>query len=910
MAKHVRAQRKNLPPKHLLPTAPRTDALTTLGALPQAAIDMRDGLTPTYLDGIREDNILDGLMGGPYDGRSGGGWTNRTTGHGTFARDKVMQGSYQEAYRISDPELSALYNGNDLAKRVVETVPKEMFRRGWILVVPQEDPIEEGDSPDGGKAALEQPTGGESGPAAPGSPLVDPQGADPANVTAKVPNSQEGDKVAPDMSNAAAQGGDTNPPQDIVPQHQRPLNSSGAAVGGQGDEQRKPGQQSAQVAPAAKGSDVNAPGQMPQQGQQHDPMGEQLAKDPTLPRPPAGAQDTPGGNSGGDRMNPSTNPKTAPKFGAPGASGAPGAKGEGGDAPDTSGPGNDQGKGAKLAIDAEAYAARLSLKARALEACIFGRCYGGGILIVGADDGQDMAMPLDETKIGTIRYLAWVDRRFVFASSWYSEIGPKYGEVRTWQIVNPFGGQANTVVHETRVVRFDGAPVDFLMRRRLLGWTLSVLQAPYDTLRQFDLSFQSISNLMADLSQAVMSINGLAQMISSDQKTLQTRMAMVDMARSSARMLFIDAENEKFERTATPMTGVADTVQVQMLRTAAAAEMPVAILFGREPSGLNATGDADFRRFYDKTAGEQLTDLEPKLRRLYTLIFAAKDGPTHGVVPSKGIEFVWHKLYQPSELEQSTIRWNMAQADDKYIANGTLLPEEVAMSRFRSGDLHLDTEIDTGLREESLAGAALAPSGAAKAEQEAEQAKDLAVTTANAKGSAAGPPGTPGAKSPPFAAKAPSSAKPPPPRGDAWETAERYDSLADDVITQMEDDFPSDALQWMHGVPWRGPVSIPLSQIDFENQDSWKASKPTDAARVQKFVDVLQSGEDLKPAVLVKRPGLTAMIVDGHHRALAHKKAGKKAMLSYIGKVSKKVGPWDETHDAQNDGNSGPGTSG
>ena len=422
-------------------------------------------------------------------------------------------------------------------------------------------------------------------------------------------------------------------------------------------------------------------------------------------------------------------------------------------------PATTRARARRLAAAAEAYGARLSLKPRALEATIFGGLYGGGLLIVGADDGQDMALPLDETKIKTIKYFAWIDRRFAFASSWYSEIGPKYGEVRTWQIVNPFGGQSNTVVHESRCVRFDGAPVDFLMRRRLLGWTLSKLQSSYDTLRQFESSMQGVSNLMANLAQAVMKINGLAQLISSDQHTLQTRMAMVDMSRSTARMLYLDAENEEFSREATPMTGVSDALQMQMLCVAAAAEQPIAILFGREPSGLNATGDADFRRFYDKTAGKQKTDLEPKLRRLYTLIFAAKDGPTGGVIPAKGIEFVWHKLYEPSELEQSTIRLNMAQADDLYINNGTLLPAEVAMSRFRSGDLHLDTEIDTEKRTTALASTELAPMGAAKAEAEAEQAKDLAVTSANAKGEAAV-----GVKKAPAgpAAKVPGGVKKPP----------------------------------------------------------------------------------------------------------------------------------------------------
>ena len=160
--------------------------------------------------------------------------------------------------------------------------------------------------------------------------------------------------------------------------------------------------------------------------------------------------------------------------------------------------------------------------------------------------------------------------------------------------------------------------------------------------------------------------------------------------------------------------------------------MPVALLFGREPSGLNATGDADFRQFYDKTSGEQRDYAEPRLRRVYDVIFAAKDGPTGGVPPARALEFVWHKLYEPSEKEQAEIRWLMAQGDEKYVANKILLPEEVALSRFRTGDLHLDTEIKTDLREKALETAELAPSGAAASDAEAQQAKDLASMKGNA----------------------------------------------------------------------------------------------------------------------------------------------------------------------------------
>ena len=69
------------------------------------------------------------------------------------------------------------------------------------------------------------------------------------------------------------------------------------------------------------------------------------------------------------------------------------------------------------------------------------------------------------------------------AHTYYEQIGPQYGEIEVYNVINPFGNQSNQYIHETRVLRFEGAPVDLLMRRRLAGWTLSVLQAPIDTMR-------------------------------------------------------------------------------------------------------------------------------------------------------------------------------------------------------------------------------------------------------------------------------------------------------------------------------------------------------------------------------------------------------------------------------------------
>jgi phage-related protein (TIGR01555 family) len=665
-----------------------------------------------------------------------------------------MSGRYGEPIRLDDVQISALYNGNDLAQRIICTKPKEMFRRGWVLVVKTNDATD-----NGANAAAQVPTGGESGPAAPGAPLVDP------------------------MSGSAAPA----------------------------------------MAPPAPGANIT------------DPMGEGPSRPIAAPSP--------------GPVTPAQANKPAPVA--------------------------DQNANADLAVQAEAYASRLALIPRAQEASIFGRAFGGGLMIVGADDGQDMSTPLREDNISTIRYLSWIDRRFVFASTWYATIGPKYGEVETWEIINPFGGQANTRVHETRVVRFDGMPVDFLMRRRLLGWTLSVLQAPYDILRQFDQSFQGLSNLMADMSQAVMKINGLAQLISNDQATLQTRMQMVDMSRSTARMLYIDAENEEFTRQPTPLTGVGEAIQMQMLRVSAAAEMPVSRLFGRQPSGLNATGDADIRQWYDQIAGDQKQVLEPKLLRLYSLIFAAKDGPTGGRVPD--LSFVWHKLYEMSELEQSTIRFNMAQADDLYIGNGTLLPSEVAMSRFRNGDLHLDTEIDMDEREKQPT--ELAPQGNDAIEKQHDQAVKLAAAKPAA----------------PVAGKGP-----PPARGDA--AGERWDSshnLADAIYSQLLDDYSPEACMWVKSATWKGPVRVPVDRMNFSEQHKWAANN--DPVKIQAHAQRIKAGTE-KPIILCKVPNSKKLeIIDGHHRALAYQKLGQNAR-AYVAKVDAASGPWCTMHGKQKEG--------
>jgi hypothetical protein len=121
----------------------------------------------------------------------------------------------------------------------------------------------------------------------------------------------------------------------------------------------------------------------------------------------------------------------------------------------------------------------------------------------------------------------------------------------------------------------------------------------------------------------------------------------------------------------------------------------------------------------------------------------------------------------------------------------------------------------------------------------------------------------------------------------------------------MCDDFPEEAIQWVEAAPWRGPARIKLSNVDFSNAKNWKAAQPDEQPRVEKFAQMLKDGDPIKPIVLVQRPNGKAMIVDGHHRALAVKAVGGRVIMAYIAKVPDQEGPWDATHDAQTGETSG-----
>lgn len=323
-------------------------------------------------------------------------------------------------------------------------------------------------------------------------------------------------------------------------------------------------------------------------------------------------------------------------------------------------------------IDREMMAAFAKLEAmqKLRDGWIWGRLYGGGSgIFVGADDGLPVEEPLDESRIRTIGFLNVVKRPQLSVAKRYEDLQlAEYGKPELYNISQASGALApreGLVVHESRLILFDGALTARMTQESPTGFDDSVLQSTFSPLQQTATAWQSVAHLLTDASQGVLKIANLVDLVAAGgQDTLRSRIQLMDLARSVCRAILVDAEKESFERVATSFAGLPEVMDKLMMRMSAAAEQPVTLLYGRSPAGMNATGDADIRGWYDTVQEGQADELKPRLERLIRLMFLAKDSPTRGVEPKSWcIEF--NPLWQPTDKEAADTKKVIA---DTYVA--------------------------------------------------------------------------------------------------------------------------------------------------------------------------------------------------------------------------------------------------
>lgn len=359
--------------------------------------------------------------------------------------------------------------------------------------------------------------------------------------------------------------------------------------------------------------------------------------------------------------------------------------------------------GDKLETRVQSRLDELTAWPKLLEAAIWGRVFGAGAVYMGVDDGQDPSLPLNYDAARTLNYLAVVDKRDLQVESWYVDpTEQKFGEpARYWMRRQTGGPGAATagrgvLVHESRMLVFGGARTAERERLQNAGFDYSILQRVYDVLRDWGIGWGSAATLLQTASQAVYGVKNLTRILASEQgeQEIVKRFRMIEMGRSLARALLIDADGETFETKAVSFSGVPDMLDRFSNQLAAATRIPVTILMGQAPAGLSATGESDLRTWEAECNKFRTDVLEPCLERLVrVLLLEAGNEPENWSI-------VWPPIATETPSQQAALRKLVAETDAIYITQSVVLPEEVAQSRFAQEGWSQETQINLDLRAE------------------------------------------------------------------------------------------------------------------------------------------------------------------------------------------------------------------
>jgi phage-related protein (TIGR01555 family) len=355
----------------------------------------------------------------------------------------------------------------------------------------------------------------------------------------------------------------------------------------------------------------------------------------------------------------------------------------------------------ELAHDIQLELERLKARELMKEGATWGRLFGGGGVILRVKGGGLPAMPLRDEDVTEVLELIPFDRQDLTAYTWYGD-----GRVQTyiWQ-PTPIGGVTAiqpTVIHESRMLMFGGMTTTRRRKQYNQGWDLSVLQRVYNVLKSFDSMWASTDAMFADASQAVFKMQGLIQSLAESdgegREDVQTRLAFMDMVRSSAKAIMLDAgdkangsEPESFEVVERSTLGTLDGVmQAYMVRLATAARMPLTVLLGMSPAGMDATGDSDMELYFNTIDVYRADELQPPLLRLVKML-----AQTLGEDDVDDLKIVWPELSRPKPLDVATAEKMNIDGVVALVAAQTLLPEEAALNLNRiAPSLRLRVDLD------------------------------------------------------------------------------------------------------------------------------------------------------------------------------------------------------------------------
>lgn len=340
---------------------------------------------------------------------------------------------------------------------------------------------------------------------------------------------------------------------------------------------------------------------------------------------------------------------------------------------------------------------RLDWEEKATTAIRWARLFGGAVIVMLLDDGRGLEEPVNWQDIRSVEELRVYERAIV-------QPDPNCyltGKAEYFDISSTYGGFFR--VHRSRCLVFkNGSLPEYAAPQQYFYWGLP----EYVRIRR-DLSIalhthQSAANMIDKSVQPVYKQRGLQSTLAGpdgDDKTLK-RLLVLDASRGMMNSVAIDMDGEDYSFQTFQLSGASEILESTYSLLSAVTCIPQTILFGRSPSGENATGESDLENYYNFIEGIQKRMLKKNIRTLLKAVTQAGvyDG---SIAEPQTIKPTFKPLWSLSEAEQATVELSKAQRAQAtaqtaqlYIDMQVLQPDEVRQALARDGTLNIEDILD------------------------------------------------------------------------------------------------------------------------------------------------------------------------------------------------------------------------
>lgn len=283
---------------------------------------------------------------------------------------------------------------------------------------------------------------------------------------------------------------------------------------------------------------------------------------------------------------------------------------------------------------------------------------------------QAAALVIDPAKINPKRPLVRVsllEPMFVWPGAYSAQnpLAPNFYRPSTWYV-------SGNTVHTSRLLTLVSNPMPNLLKPAYAFGGLSMSQKIKPYVDNWLRTRQSGSDLVHSFSVMVLKTEMGDALEGGSGDGLYRRVEMFNRTRDNRGTFVVDKDREEFENVSAPIAGLDKLVAQSLEQISAISGIPLSILLGDVPTGLNASSEGEIRTFYDKVIAYNEKVCKPGLDVLFKVLQLSLFGE---IDPDMAYEF--ESLWEMSDADKAAIRKSDAEADSTYITAGVVSNEEV-----------------------------------------------------------------------------------------------------------------------------------------------------------------------------------------------------------------------------------------